>query len=144
MNIDIKNIVKTIARKKQGLQDPQLIYPARDWAIGMVGTLGIVCFAVAFCVIQYHSYTNMSLDEEVILTMVPYRTAQVEKALVKYRTIEATHLGIISTAEGIGSEDEVTEEGLVEDGGVTESDNIPVQEEDVPAETAIVTPELSI
>jgi hypothetical protein len=95
MNIDIKSIVKTIMRRNRGLQDPQLIYPARDWAIGMVGALVIVCGALVFSVIQYQSYTNLSLDEEMVLTMVPYRTAQVEQALERYRALETEHRVII-------------------------------------------------
>ncbi len=114
MNIDIQKITKTIMRKNRGLQDPQLIYPARDWAIGMMGTLVIVCVAVGYSVLQYRSYTNLSLDEEVVLTMIPYRTALVEQALVRYRALSATHNEIISDTSRIVAE-EVLEEEVVED-----------------------------
>lgn len=118
MNIDIKKITKTIMRKNRGLQDPQLIYPARDWAIGMMGTLVIVCVAVGYSVLQYRSYTNLSLDEEVVLTMIPYRTALVEQALVRYRALSATHNEIISATSNvvIEAEDTVKEnEDVVKD-----------------------------
>lgn len=88
-------------RKNRGLQDPQLIHSDRDWALGMMGTLTIVCIAVAFSVWQYYSYTNLSLDEEVILDMIPYKTVQVEKALSQYRDLSATHDEIISDTSGI-------------------------------------------
>ncbi len=101
MNIDIQKITKTIMRKNRGLQDPQLIHSDRDWALGMMGTLTIVCIAVAFSVWQYYSYTNLSLDEEVILDMIPYKTVQVEKALSQYRDLSATHDEIISDTSGI-------------------------------------------
>lgn len=110
MNIDIQKITKTIMRKNSGLQDPQLIHPERDWAIGMVGTLIFLGSAVVFNVWQYHSYTKLSLDEEVILDMVPYKTAQVENALKQYRALSATHNKIISDTSTIVVEEDVLEE----------------------------------
>lgn len=117
MNIDIKKIAKTISRKNRGLQDPQLIYPARDWALGMVGTLLLIVLAVAFTTWQYHSYTNLSLDEEVVLAMVPYRTEQVEQALVRFRTLSLVHNEIISATSTV-SVNEDAEEGNEDGGGV--------------------------
>lgn len=98
MNIDVKNIVKTISRKQRGLQDPQLIYPDRDWVVGMVGTLFILCLAVVFCVIQYKSYTNPLLDEEAVSALVPYKTAIVEQALVKYKEQAELHTQIVASS----------------------------------------------
>jgi len=98
MNIDIKSIAKTIIRKNQGIQDPQLIYPARDWAVGVVGMLVTISIAVAWTVWQYRSYTNVSLDEEIIPTMLPYRTLDVEQAIAKYQVVETNHKKIIEAA----------------------------------------------
>lgn len=111
MNIDIKKITKTIIRKNRGLRDPQLIYPARDWAVGMMGTLVIISLAVAFSIWQYRSYTNLALDEKAVLDMISYRTVQVEQALIKYRDLASIHNEIISdTNINVAEEEDEAEE----------------------------------
>lgn len=166
MNIDIKHIAKTITRKKQGLQDPQLIYPERDWAIGVVGTLVVILAALGFSVWQYQSYTDMSHDEAVESTMVPYRAAQVEQALTEYRAKAATHAVIIAVpgsnnsnvGEDGNEEDEDNEEKNIS-GATTENPNpgtstesevtttpteSPATDTAVDTEASVDTPSLSI
>lgn len=85
MNIDIKSIVKTISRKQRGLEDPRLVYPMRDWVIGVIGSLVIIFGTLLFSIFDYKSYTNLSPDDEIILAMIPYHTDQVEEAITKYQ-----------------------------------------------------------
>ena len=148
MNIDIQKIVKTITRKNRGLQDPQLIYPARDWAIGMVGTLAVVCGALGFSVWQYQSYTNLSLDEEVVLSMIPYKTTQVEEALVRYRQLVTIHDEIVTKAEIIiSTEDENGTESEDEGGVENDTENTDEAVLDInynPAPETSTNPNLSI
>jgi hypothetical protein len=100
MNIDIKQIARTIARKEQGLVDPQLVYPARDWALTILITLTLIVGAVVFSVVEYRSYTNVGLNEEVVMTMVPYRAALVEQAIAKYQARAEEHARIIASFTG--------------------------------------------
>lgn len=118
MDFDIKKILKTIVRKNKGLRDPQLIHPARDWAIGVVGALIMLLGAVLFSVGQYYSYTSLPLDEEVVLDMVSYNTVLVEKALVKYRDLSTVHEDVIIGANSLDTEEQTkTIEGINDDGG---------------------------
>ncbi|MFN3188199.1 MAG: hypothetical protein ACK42D_01480 [Candidatus Paceibacteria bacterium] len=143
MNIDIQQIVKTITRKNKGLQDPQLIYPARDWGVGMIGTLVIICAAVVFSIWQYHSYTNLSLDEEVVLAMISYRAVQVEEALTRYRALSVTHAEIISiNGSPALAEEEDSEEGYGENDSAEEEDVF--IDNEVETETTVGVPSLSI
>jgi hypothetical protein len=155
MNIDITSITKSIARKKRGLEDPQLINPSRDWAIGIIGTLVLIFGATIFSVVQYQRYTDLSMDEEVVVSLVPYRAAVVEQAIEKYSARAAAHSAIlqsVSEAETVGvSTDSVineeesdqivtpTEEGIAEPSLVPELE-IPIEEEPV----TVVTPDLAI
>jgi len=134
MNIDVKKITKTIMRKNRGLQDPQLVHPARDWAVGIVGTLVVFCIALGFSVWQYLSYTNLSLGEEVVLDMIPYKTEQVDESLLLYRDLSNTHAQIItkadtstSTVSGVGIDDG----SGVDNNEVTESDQSTEREDSI-------------
>jgi hypothetical protein len=85
MSFDINAIVRTIKRKDKGLRDPQLIFPDRDWFIGVVVTVLIVVSGGALSVYQYWRYTTVDFEVESDVTLVPYRAAQVAAALEKYQ-----------------------------------------------------------
>lgn len=147
MNIDINKITKTIIRKNRGLEDPQLIHPARDWSIGIVSTLVVVCLAVGWSVWQYYSYTNLTFDEATMVTMVPYRANQVEEAIARYQARSDIHRAIIMTpssgasATTTPSEEESSDETSVaefEDG--EESVRAPEQREEMSTPQAITEP----
>lgn len=155
MNIDITRITQTITRKQRGLEDPQLINPARDWAIGIIGVLVLVFGATIFSIIEYRTYTDLSLDEAVVQTLVPYRAAVVEQAISKYQAQAEAHLAVLQSVsdpdtaevspESVTNEEESdpivtpTEEGISAPGTVPELE-LPIGEEPV----MVVTPDLAI
>jgi len=162
MNIDIGQITKTITRKQRGLEDPVLIHPARDWAIGMVGTLVLILGAVLFSVIEYRAYTDVSLSDEVVQTMVPYRAAQVEQAITKYQARAAAHAAItaggpVGEAGGLGGvtvgenaaegtvNSETAPEASQEGASMPEvTDNSPATPDDTPAPVPTPVPAIDL
>ena len=84
---DITEIAKKMMRKHQGLRDPQIIHPRRDWIIGVF--LSLVAFAgiAWWSGVSYLNYSNISVIESVELadTSVVYKEGQVNAALELFK-----------------------------------------------------------
>ena len=84
---DITEIAKKMMRKHQGLRDPQIIHPRRDWIIGVFLSLAAFAGIAWWSGMSYLNYSNISVIESVELadTSVVYKEGQVNAALELFK-----------------------------------------------------------
>jgi hypothetical protein len=82
---DIVQMVKRVHRESRGLPPRRLIYPAREWAIGVVLTIGIILIVCAVSGYTYLYLTDIQTRiEPVTPTTVRYQEQTVARALELY------------------------------------------------------------
>lgn len=87
---DIFNMARHIFRHNQGISDPKIMHPGREWAIGLVGaTAGIIIGAVA-SINTFVSFNQEQIDQlDVTEVAIPYKASLVEAAISKYQAKSA-------------------------------------------------------
>ena len=82
----IEVMAKKIIRHQQGLQDPQIMHPEREWTLGLAIFLGILSFCTFFSISIYNQNKNVSLGEISSDTneVFVYRESLVKEALEKF------------------------------------------------------------
>mgnify|MGYP007077399587 CR=1 FL=1 len=127
---DILNMVQAVYRHDRGLPSRRLIYPAREWGLGVLLTVVLV---VVVCIVAGRTYLTLDqiqdrLDPPVVQTVrYDVATAERTRELFTERTNTYQHLvggapvvpaATTNTAAGVSAEptDTTTEES-VEEGG---------------------------
>ncbi len=125
--LQFTEMAKRILRKPTQLQSPQIMHPAREWAIGLL--LGAIIFTVsaAWSAQMYLRYRDASVGEAKSpdKEMVVYREVMVDTALAKFEERNTKHKSLFSgmSAETVEIEAQVdvpdavgtTTEEVVED-----------------------------
>lgn len=80
--LDYKKILKSIERRRKGIEDPHIMHAARDWFIAVLIFAGMTILGGVYLWLLHNSYyetTEFSdLDTE---TNVPYQAELVDRAL---------------------------------------------------------------
>jgi flavorubredoxin len=100
----ITQAVKQIFRHQQGLHDPQIMHPYRDWLIGLSVAVVIFVISIGISISTYTKNKNSGEDlgESGGVDVVQYRESQVNEALEKFSAREQVVIGIV----GIHSEED--------------------------------------
>jgi len=95
---DILKMVQAVHRQNQGGRNRRLIYPAREWGIGLFITAVLFVAGIAYAVYTFNTYNMIedTIDPPVVET-VRYQAAAVERALETYnsRRLQATALSVV-------------------------------------------------
>jgi len=88
---EFKKMAKKILKSDRGVQNPKLMHPAREWAVGILIGLIIIAASGAWSSNTYISYrTNSDINSNTSeKEIVVYRASQVEAALKTYADREA-------------------------------------------------------
>lgn len=113
---------------EQGIQNPQIMHPGRDWSIGLLIMLAVVSACVTWSANMYFSYRDISISNEFTddTATTVYRETLVQSVLstMQARAEEYTSLvtegGVTAKVEEVVIEQatttpSVSEEGVVED-----------------------------
>lgn len=122
---DILKMIKAVHRHSHGRQNRRLIYPAREWGIGLLlAAVGLVV-GVVYGAYTYNTYNMIeeTLEEPQVKT-VRYQATQVERALEIYdaRQAASAALPVVVVSDAATST------------GTTSDAVVPVSEEAVPLE----------
>lgn len=94
-------IAKKLIRADQGLKDPQLMHPAREWSIGIV--VGVIMFLLSagWSAQIYVGHRDTSATEvaEVKEETVTYRASLVEAALAGFDDRQVMHNKFLNQVE---------------------------------------------
>jgi hypothetical protein len=136
-------LLKQVARRKQGLHDPQIMHPHRDWYIGLV-IAGLIFLGSAY--LSSYLYTkNKNLADESenneVIDVVLYRDSQVKAALSIFAGREQMRSVILGdragTPEDVSTEPVVTLTEIVD---VTISTTTPEDNNDIASPEPILQP----
>ena len=114
---DITKMVAHIIRRDNGIADPQLMHPTREWFIGLSITTLIVLLGSWFCFYIYTHYAQ-TIDASMTVSepVVPYQAATISEAIKIYETKQLKFSEIL----GSGSEKGFEEIGTTTSPAVTD------------------------
>lgn len=156
--IHIKKMVEHILRRQRGVADREAMDPNREWLIGVGVTILLV---VGGGIASYSLYLNtISLEvnaDHIPAVAIPYNAAVVDGVVETFRTRARAYNDIRGAVEDVPTEpvtpvvpsetpaiESTPVEAGAPEGGVTVTEDIPVEEASVvPAEDAGV-PELGV
>lgn len=97
--VDILRMVKNVYRHSRGLPPRRLIYPAREWGLGLCATALLL---VGVSVASAYLYTTLNNIEETIqpanVATVRYQSTAVEQALDRYADRERAFAALQAAA----------------------------------------------
>ncbi len=142
--IDIQRFIKSIKKRRSGAQDVEVMYPAREWAIG-IGAVLIMFLLGGFMSQQLYMRIQQSTEVTPVVTTpsVPYQAAVVEEALrvfalrqEQYNTYATNRVAPAEPVESV--EDAVTNTDVVPGStqGSSDSDSEVVDQSDTAAPTS--------
>jgi hypothetical protein len=134
---DIIKMVKRVHRESQGLPPRRLIYPTREWAIGVLATCVLVVVACAGSAYGYIYLSEIGTRIELVEpTIARYQAAAVE------RTIELYKLRADRFAD-LGDQARVFLPAVIDEStSFATSSSIEVFPSTTTTETAVINPEL--
>jgi len=85
-------MARHIFRHGQGVRDPKIMHPGREWAIGlMVTAISIIIGAVASTTIFVSYNKDYFSQNDMVEEIIPYKAALVEKAISLYQDKQDTY-----------------------------------------------------
>jgi hypothetical protein len=79
---DLLRMVKSVLQHRRGARDVEMMYPAREWGIGLIG--GILMLVIGGF-LSYQAYERIQATSNavpaVVTPAVPYEAATIEKAI---------------------------------------------------------------
>lgn len=127
----IEVMAKKIMRHQQGLQDPQIMHPEREWTMGLVIFLVILLFCTFLSIYIYSQNKNFSLGEIDSNTneVVVYRESLVKEALEKFSQRDTELKNLLGTVTPVViSEAEPVDIASPTESAATTSDQQPMPE----------------
>lgn len=135
---EITKIAKKILNSNKQLKNPQLMYPEREWSIGMVVSIFIFVGTAYWSANTYSAYQNISTNQvDDSQTNVSYRDTLVKAALEKFSLRHNEYNLLIGvTNQPTQIEETVTEVEVVETD--TNASSISALEETIADDTTII------
>lgn len=135
----ITQAVKKIFRHQQGLHDPQIMHPYRDWLIGLSVAVAIFVISIVISISTYtenkNSPEDLGSDESVDIVL--YREGLVAEALEQFSVREQVVIDIVGTQietdESSSSTATTTIEIATSSSSATTSESIIPTESELPA-----------
>ena len=127
----IEVMAKKIIRHQQGLQDPQIMHPEREWTLGLAIFLAILSFCTFFSISIYNQNKNVSLGEISSDTneVFVYRESLVKEALEKFSQRDTELKNLLGTVTSVViSEAEPVDIASSTESAATTSDQQPMPE----------------
>ncbi len=136
----IKQMVEHVARRSRGVEDRELMYPMREWALGMAIATAVVLVGA---LVSYHFYSE-AIDlagtrVTPVAPDVPYDAQKISDAIHKYQDKDKIYQSIVNNTEVTppvvpAVQNEVEEESDVSDEAVVPEEI--VEDSIAPEETA--------
>ncbi|MEN9920748.1 MAG: hypothetical protein RL538_641 [Candidatus Parcubacteria bacterium] len=86
MNTHFRDITKKLIRHRQGLRDPQIMHPEREWIIALALMVGIFSASAGWSMLVYLKNMNVSPNDVVVEQQqtIVYRENSVDEALALF------------------------------------------------------------
>lgn len=95
---EIIQIVKHLGKRERGVPDRRLMHPNREWSLGVIVWIVLVCAGGAYAFLVFEKYSDISVESEMVeVDQLRYKRTDAIAAIELYSAKEIEYQNLVGS-----------------------------------------------